>query len=493
MMLKFFPRPVLRLISHQKFNNRRHVEQRICGFISGPRNIRLNFSDARLIVPTDSRFASVELVRRDEESSPLRIPLVWLRDHCRTASCYNPKTNQRRSNCTELFKNAMLAEDCYPINFDAASQQLRLFWADGNETCFAVSELLDWALFDNHKNAGEEHIDQWEASKCPSRTLWTSENLKEVPTVSSQSFDFAVFARLFVRFGVVCVSDVHAGDERATRELCQSIAPIHSTFFGDFWTFGTDQQQSMAAFDDTAYGNEGIGPHTDGTYMDQSPGVQVFHCLKPANHGGDTYLVDGFAVADRLKAENAKLFRVLAETTIEHHYLEGLATTNSNGAEEEDALGVMMMSEKSIGRDGEVPPSQIGCRLHARSMRDPVIRLFAGDGEKIAQIRFNPYDRAPMRTLRMDEEEAKQGQMAFEQTVLFYEAYERFAQLANQPKMHVLIRLRPGQVLFVDNFRVLHARHAFQGDRTVCGCYLVRDCLLARARPVLSHGYYKNV
>ena len=154
------------------------------------------------------------------------------------------------------------------------------------------------------KRYGEE-LDEWEASECPSRTLWTSESLKEIPTVSrldsvqkgtiqsflgsSKGFDFAMFARLFIRFGMVSVTGVDSRDERATRELCESIAPIHSTFFGDFWTFGTSQEQSLvgtgfeyftvlpaqAAFEDTAYGSEAIGPHTDGTYMDQPPGIQA--------------------------------------------------------------------------------------------------------------------------------------------------------------------------------------------------------------------------
>lgn len=28
--------------------------------------------------------------------------------------------------------------------------------------------------------------------------------------------------------------------EKATKLLCENIAPVHTTFFGDFWKFGTD-------------------------------------------------------------------------------------------------------------------------------------------------------------------------------------------------------------------------------------------------------------
>lgn len=99
--------------------------------------------------------------------------------------------------------------------------------------------------------------------------------------------------------------------------------------------------------------------------------LQVFHCLKPSSQGGHTLLVDGFATAERLRTERADLFRVLAEMAIEHHYVEA-------------------------------------GKLHARSIREPIIREFPR-AEKIAQIRYNPYDRAPMRTLAMGGEETQKS------------------------------------------------------------------------------------
>lgn len=38
-------------------------------------------------------------------------------------------------------------------------------------------------------------------------------------------------------------------------------------------------------------------------------GRQIFHCTKEAASGGDTLLVDGFAVADRLRAEHPDTFQ----------------------------------------------------------------------------------------------------------------------------------------------------------------------------------------
>ncbi|KAL7071543.1 hypothetical protein ACQ4LE_009049 [Meloidogyne hapla] len=440
----------------------------------GINNSKIYFDDARLIFTKDSKFASIELFQKAPSSSTnekntFRIPLVWLRDHCRNSNSYNWDTNQRKANCTDLFGKSILAEDCYPISFDSQNQQLKITWADGEESIFIVNELLKWGLFSDKQYTQEcidvdlDDDDGIGKLSCPSRTLWRGESLKEVPSLSSINFDFSTFARLFIRFGVVCVTGVEAHDRgKATQKLCEKIAPIHSTFFGDFWHFGTDNQLGMATFDDTAYGSEEIGPHSDGTYFDQPPGIQVFHCLKPALKGGQTLLVDGFSAAEILKFENLNHFHILANFALEHHYVD---------------------KEK----------------IHARCVREPVIKLFPRV-EKVAQIRFNPYDRAPMKTLRINKDEKENGGdeedvvfKSLEETVLFYEAYQRLARILNEPGQQVQIMLKPGNVLFIDNFRILHGRKAFQGERSMCGCYLSRDCFLAKARPLLSPEFYQNV
>jgi hypothetical protein len=59
-----------------------------------------------------------QLTEADTGSS-LRIPLVWLRDHCREGANYNHKTNQRKADCTDLFKRAELADDWFVMpNWD---------------------------------------------------------------------------------------------------------------------------------------------------------------------------------------------------------------------------------------------------------------------------------------------------------------------------------------------------------------------------------------
>ena len=64
----------------------------------------------------------------------------------------------------------------------------------------------------------------------------------------SKSFDFNVFCRLFLRFGVVAVTGVDARNEKATKRLCQEIAPIRETLHGEFWSYGNDIEEKVSLF-----------------------------------------------------------------------------------------------------------------------------------------------------------------------------------------------------------------------------------------------------
>ncbi len=54
--------------------------------------------------------------------------------------------------------------------------------------------------------------------------------------------------------------------------------------------------------------------------------------------------------------------------------------------------------------------------------------------------------------------------------------------LFQSPRREHWVKLTPGTTLFIDNWRVLHGRSAFSGERRVAGCYLPRDDWVGRAR-----------
>ncbi|KAI6180038.1 Epsilon-trimethyllysine 2-oxoglutarate dioxygenase [Aphelenchoides besseyi] len=479
-------------------------------------------SNVRLIDATDPKNISIELELVDE-SEILRIPLVWLRDHCRSPLQFNYLTGQRRTDPTQMFAKAKLASSSNdtqsPLKFDSRNQTLQLKWADGHQSEFTAKKLLDWAVFTRRDY---DDID--------SRSYWTKSTLREIPNVSVTHFDFSLFARLFCRFGVVLVTGVDARNEKATKQLCESVAPLHEMLGGDFWVVetadggqGTGEDYEVEARCNRTHDKHAhdtispsrFGPHTASAFLDQTPGIRCVHVLKSPEDGGKTRLVDGFSVAQKLRDERAELFELLATIPVEHHRFKNAPKKQRRVKEEDDSD--YPMDFKRVGRSRgssivtavEPPePQQPPIPVHARAIHRPVIERFK---EKIVQIRFSPADRAPLRSLRVVEGfDNEAATINAERTIRFYEAYQRFAQLAHDDAATVEIDLKPGNVLFIDNYRVLHALDEYVGTRKMCGCYLSRDgaflfiqfqpsgitisilALLAKARPVLSAAY-RNV
>ena len=84
--------------------------------------------------------------------------------------------------------------------------------------------------------------------------------------------------------------------------------------------------------------------------------------------------------------------------------------------------------------------------------------------------RFNPYDRAPLNTVPPTD------------IAQFYCSYTALQGIIRRQESEFWIKLKPGMVLLVDNWRVMHGRSGFTGKRVICGCYLPRDDWMSRIR-----------
>jgi len=200
-----------------------------------------------------------------------------------------------------------------------------------------------------------------------------------------------------------------------TAALARRIGYLRETIFGAFWDFTADLAKA-----DTAYTNLELRPHTDGTYALDAPGLQLFHCLHFAGRGGESILVDGFRIADELREGEPEVYQTLSRIEVTGQY--------------------------------------IGDGAHLMATR-PVFRHEHG---QLVQVTFNNYDRAPFRLPDADMR-------------AFYRALRAFEGLANSARLQWRHPLRPGEALLFDNWRVLHGRAAYRGERRLCGCYLNRE------------------
>lgn len=213
-------------------------------------------------------------------------------------------------------------------------------------------------------------------------------------------------------------------EDQALMQVVDLFGYVRETNYGRHFEVRTEVNPTNLAY--TALG---LQAHTDNPYRDPAPTIQVLYCLESTAAGGENMVVDGFRVAERLRAENPDWFAVLSEHCARFEYA-----------------------------------GDAGVRLTSRR---PLIEL-APDGELIA-VRFNSRSVAALTDVPFDKME------------LYYTAYRRMSQIIDDPQMEVSFRLNPGESFLVDNTRVLHARKAYSGTGTrwLQGCYADKDGLLS--------------
>jgi gamma-butyrobetaine dioxygenase len=224
------------------------------------------------------------------------------------------------------------------------------------------------------------------------------------------------------RFGLTRLSG--SGEAPGTVErVVQRFGFIRETNYGRLF-----EVRVLTRPDHLAYTNRALEPHTDNPYRDPAPTLQLLHCIRNASESGDTYFVDGFALAEDMRRDHPAEFARLARHPAPFGY------TAANGDH--------------------------------YAARSPIIRLGAED--EVRGIRFNH------RAL---------GAVDFgpAETALWYEAYLRFARAADDPARRLSLKMQPGDLVIFDNERLLHGRTEITGpaDRLLEGCYAERDGLLA--------------
>jgi gamma-butyrobetaine dioxygenase len=360
----------------------------------------------------------------------LRFPAMWLRDSCPCTECADPVGGQKLHDVTDIAPDCAvaaaesIAHSARSSGLDCAIDTLAAeggageegaaeggavtvtFWPDGHRSVFAA----DWLA----AQAAGEQPDR--------RQLWhTAAELGELPEVSWHRYtaDPAQRARALesvLASGLVLLREVPP-DEGMVTQVAESFGFVRETNYGRLFDVRIEPAPGNLAFT-----SREILPHTDNPYRDPVPTLQLLHCLRAADEGGDTGLVDGFAAAAALRQQDPAAYDVLTGTTVRFEYKDLQA---------------------------ELRTSQ------------PLIQL-SPDGT-VRGVRFNNRSARP----------------PYRNAARFYPAYRRWAELLARPERRLAMRLAPGDCLIFDNTRILHARTAFSvtGSRHLQGCYADIDGL----------------
>ncbi|XP_035033635.1 trimethyllysine dioxygenase, mitochondrial [Hippoglossus stenolepis] len=351
------------------------------------------------------------------EGTRMRLNFVWLRDHCRSASSYNSKTNQRNLDTGSIELNIR------PDTTAVEGGDLVLTWRDGHVSKYSLSWLA------------QNSYERKKQSTVQPRILWNSDvyKNKNVPSAKWEKFmscddELKKFLQNYLLYGIAFVDDVPATVE-ATEAVSKRVSLIRETTYGGMWSFTSDHSRG-----DSAYSQLALDRHTDTSYFQEPCGIQVFHCLKHEGTGGRTLLVDGFYAAEKLRQQSPENFELLSRVPIEHEYIEN----TDNHRNHMNGIG-------------------------------PVLNVYPWNDE-VYLIRYNNYDRSVINTV------------PHEVVQRWYVAHRELTTELRRPENELWVKLTPGKVVFIDNWRVMHGRESFTGLRQLCGCYLTRDDVLSAAR-----------
>jgi gamma-butyrobetaine dioxygenase/trimethyllysine dioxygenase len=157
-----------------------------------------------------------------------------------------------------------------------------------------------------------------------------------------------------------------------------------------------------------------VGLHTGQPFLAEPPHYQMLHCLRPADEGGDSILADAKQAALHLRSVDGTDFELLTKVPVVFH-----------------------------GRD----------EAFDERLASPLVEFH---GQEFRRVRSSYLTLAPHR-------------IPFETLEPWYRAYARFTRLVRDPRHQLRFRLEAGDALLYDNFRMLHARTGFRGERRVRG------------------------
>ena len=157
------------------------------------------------------------------------------------------------------------------------------------------------------------------------------------------------------------------------------------------WATTTGAQASGTSIADSAYGNDALPLHTDMTYLQDPPGLQIFTMVQPALTGGESVFCDGFAVADTLKSMDLQAFNILSNTSRTFHSKDnetGWHLKATGPVIQERDGRIIGIRHNDLDRLTDLPPSYCVDSNEIDAFYDGLIRSHKNWDSLIAQDRF---------------------------------------------------------------------------------------------------------
>ena len=338
---------------------------------------------------------------------------LWLRDNCGCAACRHPKTLER------TFDLLSVAEDLDADSVSVTGGELRIVWSGGGHVSLYPA---DWLRSRGAAATSIERHSQFVSWDARLRNRLPSARYERAMGSDRELHRWLSALR---DLGIALMRGVPAAPGHLLRVAERIGYPRPTNFATLFDVVASNEPNS------NAYTSLPLPSHTDLPYYELPPGFQFLFCLANGAEGGQSVVVDGFAIAERLRRDDEKAFELLSRTPVMFRFTDSASDYSATS---------------------------------------PVI---ATDGAgRVTEIRFNTAVTEPF-------------QVPVDRMDAFYRAYRKFMALSRDDGLRVRLRLSAGDLMVFDNRRVLHGRDGFRpgtGHRHLQGCYVDHDQVFNRIR-----------
>jgi len=329
---------------------------------------------------------------------------IWLRDH----DCADINATNQRNTDTASIPLDISASD---VQLVAGGRKLLVTWDSSVQG--VISSSFDTAWLREHCYEHAQHVRRTQQTRAH---RWGSELISFLPSLSVPydevlQTDVALLnlLRMVQRYGVAIISNTPV-DNVASQRVVERIGPVRHTMYGGFWETRVLPSEDSSHID-SAFSTCALPAHTDGNYWRDPPGLQIFHCLHADPNGGDTLLVDGFQVAHKLQQEDPAALQLLSTRPVPFQHRD-----KDNH----------MVAYHTI----------IGC----------------GPDGTVTRFSLNTLDRG---SLHLSPDEVPQ----------FYRAWKSLCDEVRRPSNEAWIKLEPGNLIVLNNRRVLHGECPHRVER----------------------------
>lgn len=379
------------------------------------------------------RQISVEANHAVISSSGEQLHPLWLRERCLSPASVQQETRQPLLQPFDLPADLKITSAQLQQAPGASGKQfLTVTFTDGHISVFDAAELD--AEVDDFASYGIQQRD----IKWPRIKTWDKETGSSIQRLSYADV-MSGSTEILLKLTWHLLAEGHAIVEGVpSRDMeVAAFARVVSGFPGGQVVRPTNwgpvfnvRSYPDAALKDLAYTAEALPPHVDNPYRNPNPGFQLLHVLENECKSGESLAVDGFHVAEQLRAQSPEWFEILTATDLRWE---------NDGGDRSTAL------------------------VHWA----PMIEVNQSSGV-LSQVRYSPKSGGYCPAMTMEKAEQ------------FFLARRRFSELLNAESNTVRFQMFKGDLWIFNNLRVLHGRGSFnpnEGFRFLQGAYIDIDAV----------------